>query len=131
MFAYGRYMDDGFIISNDLDKLKQLKIDLINIVENKLKLKINSKKTIIKKLSHEIVFLKARFLLLDSGKVIIKPPKKYITKNKSKFKKLKLKYNKPKEYLDNLFNSIYCNLKYYNANKVKNRLKCFYEKEIT
>ena len=87
---YGRYMDDGYLIHQD-KKYLQYCLNEINIFCQKLGIKLNLKKTMIVKLSHGFTFLKTRFYLLPSGKVIKKIYKKSIVKERRKLKKLKKK----------------------------------------
>ena len=84
-------MDDGYLIHQD-KKYLQYCLNEINIFCQKLGIKLNLKKTMIVKLSHGFTFLKTRFYLLPSGKVIKKIYKKSIIKERRKLKKLKKKY---------------------------------------
>jgi len=62
---------------------------------------VNEKKTQIVKLSHGFTWLKIRFFLTKSGKVIRKLCKKSITKQRRKLKKLRKKLDEGKiEYTD-------------------------------
>jgi hypothetical protein len=55
-----------------------------------LKLTINKKKTSIVKLSHGVKFLKGKYILLPSGKVLRRPCKDSTTHMRRKLKKFKL-----------------------------------------
>lgn len=66
---YGRYMDDGYIIRRDKEELKAIRAFIIETCAS-LGITMNPKKTQIVKLSHGFTFLKARFALTDTGKVI-------------------------------------------------------------
>lgn len=71
--GYGRYMDDGYIISESVDKLKTIRENLIMLAES-LGVKINEKKTKITTFkSYGFVFLKFRFRINENGKIIMKP----------------------------------------------------------
>ncbi|MGN0819829.1 MAG: reverse transcriptase domain-containing protein [Christensenellaceae bacterium] len=67
---YGRYMDDAYLISESKEKL----IDCLNQILrlcDKLEIKINKSKTVINKLSRPFTFLKKKFILTESGKVVV------------------------------------------------------------
>lgn len=82
---YARYMDDGYLIHPDKDYLKYCLTKITEIC-NDLGIKLNTKKTQIVRLERGINFLKTRFILTDTGKVIRKPYKKGITKMRRKLK---------------------------------------------
>ena len=83
---YGRYMDDGYLIHHDKAYLEKCLKGMIEICD-RLGIKLNRKKTHIAKLSHGFSFLKARFYLLKSGKVVTKIYKLSVTKMRRKLKK--------------------------------------------
>lgn len=84
--CYGRYMDDSFIIHQDKkfleDLLKELKIKY-----SEFGVIINEKKTNIISLKHGFTFLKTRFYITETGKIIKKPCRESITKERRKLKK--------------------------------------------
>lgn len=70
--GYGHYMDDGYIIHQDLKYLKKLRKDIF-ILAKKLGIKISEKKTkIIPFKGHGFTFLKFRYRLSKTGKVTLK-----------------------------------------------------------
>lgn len=85
---YGRYMDDVYIIHNDKEYLKKL-LKEINEISNDLGLFVNMKKTHIVKLTHEFTFLKIKYLLTPSGKIIKRLSPSTITRERRKLKKYK------------------------------------------
>lgn len=87
IFAYARYMDDAYLISDDKDHLKECLLKLAKMV-SLLGLELNMKKTQIKKLNHSFEFLKARIRLYENGRIVAKPNRKNITRNRNKLKKL-------------------------------------------
>jgi len=89
---YGRYMDDSYILHPDKKFLQDLLKEYKKIAED-LDIKLNTKKTQIVKIN-KITFLKSRYFFSDTGKVIVKPIQKNITRERKKLKKL---YNKVKE----------------------------------
>lgn len=87
--GYGRYMDDGYLISESKDYLKTC-LGHIQRVCNELHITLNLKKTKIIKLSKGFTFLKCRFYLTKTGKVVKKIYKTSVTKMRRKLKKFLL-----------------------------------------
>ena len=85
---YGRYMDDIYIIHKDKKFLQELLKDINNICQE-YGIFINHKKTQIIKLTKTLVFLKVRYNLTDSGKIIKKMSKDSIVRERKKLKKYK------------------------------------------
>ena len=70
--GYARYMDDGYIISNSLEELEDIKKAIFQIAAD-LGLEMNEKKCIITPFkNHSFKFLKMRVRLEPTGKVVIK-----------------------------------------------------------
>lgn len=84
---YGRYMDDGYIISNDKEHLKEC-LRVIEEEAKKFGVELNEKKSQIIRLSRGFTFLKIRFFLTDTGKVVRKLSRKNITRERRKLKKM-------------------------------------------
>jgi hypothetical protein len=85
---YGRYMDDLYIVHRDREHLKQLLAE-IETVCTSLKITINKKKTRIVKLAAGIEFLKGKYILLPSGKVLRRPCKDSTKRMRRKLKKFR------------------------------------------
>lgn len=83
---YIRYMDDGIIISNNKEFLKELYCGMCKIVD-KLGLKFNTKKTHIVKSSRGFVFLKTKYNITKNGNIICRPTRKGIVRMRRKIKK--------------------------------------------
>lgn len=84
--CYGRYMDDSYIIHHDKEYLKEL----LNRLETKLNglgVQLNKKKTCIHDLRHGFIYLKTKFFITESGRIIRKPCRDSITKERRKLKK--------------------------------------------
>ena len=88
--GYGRYMDDGYMIHESKEHLQKCLEDIKRICA-RLEINLNIRKTQIVKLSHGFTYLKTRFYLTESGKVIRKIYKRSITKMRQKLKKLRKK----------------------------------------
>jgi hypothetical protein len=85
---YGRYMDDMYLIHESKEYLFQCLKDIKAICDN-LKITINAKKTRIVKLSQGVEFLKGKYSLLPSGKVLRRPSKDSTKRMRVKLKKFK------------------------------------------
>ena len=104
---YCRYMDDGVLIHQSKEYLQRCLQDIIAIC-TELGIKLNTKKTQIVKLSRGIRFLKTRFILMRTGKVIRIPYKKNITTMRRKLKAFKRFLDSGKmtlEYISNCYKS--------------------------
>lgn len=89
---YNRYMDD----TKNILKTKTEAHEYLNmfIAEcDKKGIVINKKKTQIVKLSHGFTYLKTRYILTETGKVIKKPDHKAIVRERRKLKKQKRLYD--------------------------------------
>lgn len=85
--AYGRYMDDSYAIDTDKDRLWGT-LSEIEWIADELGITINRKKTRITKLTHGFVFLKKKFSYGENGKVVVRPCRDAITRERRKLKKL-------------------------------------------
>ena len=83
---YGRYMDDGYIIHTSKDYLKRC-LRWLKAMCKRFHIVLNEKKTKIVKLTHGFTWLKCRWYLTKTGKVIKKINKKSITRERRKLKK--------------------------------------------
>lgn len=87
VLASGRYMDDLYCIALEKADLWRV-LDDIRAECAKLGIVINEKKTRIVKLSRGFVFLKKRFYYGETGKVIVRPSRAAVTRERRKLKKL-------------------------------------------
>lgn len=70
--GYARYMDDGYVISNSLQELYEIR-DFITELAKTFGLEINAKKNVITPFAnHSFRFLKMRIRLEPTGKVVMK-----------------------------------------------------------
>lgn len=76
--GYGRYMDDGYLIHEDMAYLKECRGRLIAKCKE-LGIALNEKKTRIIPLTDSFVYLKTRFQLTETGAVILKMSKRSTT----------------------------------------------------
>jgi len=85
---YGRYMDDLYLIHSDKQFLKYCLAEIQKVCET-LKITVNLKKTRIAKLSDGLLFLKGKYSLLETGKVLRLPCRDSPIRMKRKLKKFK------------------------------------------
>ena len=85
--CYEAYMDDRIIIHPSKEFLKKL-LEEIRAIAQKLGLHINMRKTQIVKLSHGFTFLKTKYILTKSGKIIRRIPRDVVVRQRRKMKKL-------------------------------------------
>lgn len=86
--GYGRYNDDGYIISHSKTRLKKI-IAGVKAISKKLGLELNEKKCRIQKVSRPFKFLKTRIKLTDTGKVYKRVIAKTLTRERRRLKKFK------------------------------------------
>lgn len=76
--GYGRYMDDGYVISDSIEQLKEID-KAVHELTAALGIKLNDKKCRITPFKHHsFTFLKMKTTLTNSGKVIMKLNKKSV-----------------------------------------------------
>lgn len=117
---YGRYMDDTYIIHKDKAYLQQLLKEITKIC-NEYGIHINQKKTQIVKLTKTFVFLKTRYNLTETGKVIKRVNKDSVTRERRKLKKFRKMLDEGKityPEIEEAYRSWKGNLKYYSAHNV-------------
>lgn len=101
--GYGRYMDDGYVIHESKEYLQKV-LKSIKEICNELGIVLNEKKTQIVKLSHGFTWLKVRFFILPTGKIIKKIYKRSVTKMRQKLKK----FVKHVDSVKMTYNDVYC-----------------------
>lgn len=84
--AYGRYMDDSYCIHQSKEHLR-LVLACVEILCCDYGIELNRKKTRITKLTRGLTFLKKRFFYGDNGKVVVRPCRESITRERRKLKK--------------------------------------------
>lgn len=89
---HGRYMDDSYLIHESKEYLQYC----LEALKEKFAEKgiiVNTKKTQIIKLSSWFTFLKFRYKLTETGRVVVKPCKDSVTRERRKLHKLKPKFD--------------------------------------
>ena len=92
---YARYMDDGYVIVNNKEEAKLCQKRIIEECK-KLNIIINPKKFKIHKIDRCFVWLKKRIFVTDTGKVIIRPSKNAVTRERRRLKKFAKKLEQGK-----------------------------------
>lgn len=92
---YARHMDDFYVIHHDKEYLKQL-LPKIRKIADELGLTLNEKKTQICKLSKGFVFLKQFIYMTDTGKIVRRPVKKNVVRERRKLKTFHKNYKMAK-----------------------------------
>lgn len=83
---YGCYMDDSYVIADSKEELhKYLKKIIKKCAEDGII--INEKKTQIRRIDKGFTFMKGKYFLTETGKVISKPCKENTTRERRKLKK--------------------------------------------
>lgn len=82
---YARYMDDFYIICKTKEEAREL-LDYLKEKYKEYYIDLNPNKTQIVKLTHGFVWLQDRVYLTENGKVINKPGRMCITRNRRKMK---------------------------------------------
>lgn len=102
---YIRYMDDGVIFSNDKQFLHDLYFEM-KAVCDELGLTFNDKKTKIVKMSKGFVFMKVRYRVTSTGKIIRILTRAGIVRMRRKLKKFRRLVDNNQMTLDDVYNSI-------------------------
>lgn len=85
--AYGRYMDDFYLIHESKEYL-QVCLLLIGRKCAELGIELNQRKTRMVKLSRGFTWLKKRIFYTETGRIVVKPCRDSITRERRKLKKM-------------------------------------------
>lgn len=116
---YVRYMDDFILIDQSREKLREA-LTIIRAHLSSLGLSLN-KKTMLQKLPHGIAFLGWKFILTDTGKVVLKPDKRKLTAKRRKLRGIMRLHSAGKLSdidVQQIRNSMIAHLEHGNARKV-------------
>ena len=101
---YIRYMDDGVIFHKSKEYLTRLLNDMKVLCE-KLGLHFNTKKTMIVKASKGFSFMKIKYRVTSTGKIVRKLSRQGVVRMRRKLKKFKTLLQDGKITLDDVYNS--------------------------
>lgn len=90
--GYARYMDDSYLIHHDKEYLKYCLKEIERLCES-VGIKLNKNKTQIIKLTHQFTFLKTKYDITESGKIIRRVSRTAVTRMRRKIKKFKKFYD--------------------------------------
>lgn len=82
---YGRYMDDAFVFAETKEELTEL-LQIVKEILASLGLRINKRKTHIVKLTHGFTFLKVKYNILPSGKILKRISHKKVVRERRRLK---------------------------------------------
>ena len=85
---YGRYMDDGYVISDSKERLQHCQREILRLC-NEMGLQLNEQKTRIVPLRRGFTWLKIKFNVLPTGKLLQRAWRKSVIRERRKLKKLK------------------------------------------
>lgn len=85
---YHRYNDDFYLFCETKEEAERI-LESIRIITKSLGIILSERKTYITKLSKGFTFLKKRYILKDSGRIITRHSRKNITYERRKLKKFK------------------------------------------
>jgi hypothetical protein len=101
---YGRYMDDMYLIHRDKAYLRHCLAEIEKIC-GELKLTVNKNKTRITRLRDGLVFLKGKYRLLPSGKILKRPCGGSARRMKRKLRKFRRLFEKREIKYEDVHNS--------------------------
>lgn len=102
---YVRYMDDGIIFGKTKEELQDL-YEGMKVVCDRLGLNFNVKKTYITKIRKGFTFLKVKYFVTGTGKIIRKLTRQGITRMRRKLKRFRHKVDDRTMTLDNVYDSM-------------------------
>jgi hypothetical protein len=91
--GYGRYMDDSYLIHESKEYLEYCLQEIIRLCDT-LGIKLNKNKTQIVKLTHQFTYLKTKYNLTESGKILRRVSRVAVTRMRRKMKKFKRFYDR-------------------------------------
>jgi len=101
---YAHYMDDSYFICESKEHAQSVLAAILPQYEA-MGIKVSPNKTAIVKLTRGFTFLKTQFSLTDTGRIVARPNKKSITRQRRKLKKFKKFYTAGKMTMAEIRNS--------------------------
>lgn len=126
---YRRYMDDWYVIGDDKKELEKCR-QIITDKYAEIGIQMNEKKTQIIKLGHGFEWLKDKYYLTNTGKVIRKPNHGNITRDRRKLKKMISMYhagNIEKSSVESFYASFCGYIKHKNGHRAKRNMDNLYK----
>lgn len=117
---YGRYMDDAFVFAETKEELTEL-LQIVKEILVSLGLRINERKTHIVKLTHGFTFLKVKYNILPSGKILKRISHKKVVRERRRLKAFRRLVDKGKMTVEEVLN---CYLSW-RGSESKNHNACY------
>lgn len=134
--GYGRYMDDFYLIHENREYLKEC-LNVIRGMYQDIGIELNERKTKIVKLSEGFKFLKGKVHLTETGRVVMRPDRGTITRERRKLKALRRKLDEGKIQFSDVrqaYNSWSGHIKHFDSYRTRRNMdKLFnelFQKEI-
>ena len=128
--GYGRYMDDFYLIHESKEYLAEC-LKEIRRMYAEIGIELNEKKTKIVRMSDEFKFLKVKTRLTDTGRVVMRPDRGTISRERRKLKALRRKLDEGQvtfEDVKQAFNSWKGHIKHFDSYRTtRNMDKLFNE----
>ena len=128
--GFGRYMDDFYLIHESKEYLAEC-LKEIRRMYAEIGIELNEKKTKIVRMSDEFKFLKVKTRLTDTGRVVMRPDRGTITRERRKLKALRRKLDEGQvtfEDVKQAFNSWKGHIKHFDSYRTtRNMDKLFNE----
>jgi len=134
--GYGRYMDDFYLIHESREHLKDC-LKVIREMYQDIGIELNERKTKIVSLSEGFKFLKGKVHLTETGRVVMRPDRGTITRERRKLKALRRKLDEGKIQFSDVrqaYNSWLGHIKHFDSYRTRRNMdKLFnelFQKEI-
>lgn len=102
---FGRYMDDGWIIDSSMEKLKMIFRKLKELAAS-IGLALHEFKSRIIRFGQPFTMLKRKYIFSDTGKIIIRPVRESVIRERRKLKRLYNRFTKGTMKLEAGYNSL-------------------------
>ena len=103
--SYGRYMDDGWISDPDMDRLKKA-WEKIKALAARLGFHFNEQKSRVIRFGQPFTMLKRKYIFTDAGKIIVRPVRESVIRERRRLKRLYSRFLKGTMKLEAGINSL-------------------------
>ena len=101
---YARYMDDSYLFDTSKEYLEYCLSEITKLCDE-LGIKINTKKTKIVRLDEGFWFLKGKYILTSTGKIVCRASRDGCIRMRRKLKKFKVKYDNGEMSMNDIYES--------------------------
>lgn len=126
---YVQYMDDGWILVRTKEEAAEI-VDVIGKISKQWGLTLNTKKTFYAPLKRGFTFLQKRFLLKESGKIVVRISRNSVTRM---YRKLRWWFEREAageathEQVEQYYKSTVGNIKQYDTCKLRHKLRLIWK----